>query len=139
MFWDSSALVPLVVQQDSSDQARKLLGQDPALLCWVLSELEVMSALARLEREKALSPEGFRQACEQLEAVWSGVATVSLIDGVKLRAKRLLRLHTLRAADSCQLGAALLAAHDAPTGWKFLSLDDRLRDAADREGFQVLP
>ena len=70
MFWDSSALVPLIVQQTSSDELRKLLGQDSALLCWILSEVEVMSALARLKGEKALPPEGFRQACEQLELVW---------------------------------------------------------------------
>lgn len=139
MFWDSSALVPLVVEQASSARMRQLLGRDASLLAWVLSEVEVLSALARLEREKALSVEGYRQACESLDIVWGGTATVSLADGVKLRAKRLLRLHALRAADACQLGAALLAAQDAPTGWKLVSLDDRLRDAADREGFTVLP
>jgi hypothetical protein len=38
-----------------------------------------------------------------------------------------------------QLGAALIAVGDRPTGHTFVCTDDRLREAAAREGFQVLP
>ena len=138
-FWDSSALVAVVVQQASSVRVRKLLADDAEIVCWTLSEVEVMSALARLEREKALSTIDFKEACEGVEMLWARVGVVSLIEGVKLRAKRLLRVHPLKAADACQLGAGLLSAHDNPTGWSFVCLDERLRDAADREGFSVLP
>lgn len=138
-FWDSSALVALVIRQASSTQLQKLFSADPEVLCWALSEVEVMSALARLEREKTLSMNAFKDACESLDLLWASVAFVSLLDGVKLRAKRLLRVHPLRAADACQLGAALLSAHDDPSGWSFVCLDIRLRDAAGREGFSVLP
>lgn len=138
-FWDSSALVALVIKQASSASVRKLLAEDPELLCWALSEVEVLSALARLEREKALSTKALREACDGLDQLWASVAAVSLVEGVKLRAKRLLRLHPLRAADACQLGAALLSAHDDPSAWSFVCLDHGLRDAAGREGFTVLP
>jgi hypothetical protein len=47
--------------------------------------------------------------------------------------------HPLRAADALQLAAALVWCDEAPQGTAFVCLDDRLRDAARREGFAVLP
>jgi hypothetical protein len=38
-----------------------------------------------------------------------------------------------------QLGAALVAVADRPAGHAFVCTDGRLRDAARREGFSVLP
>jgi hypothetical protein len=54
-------------------------------------------------------------------------------------AMRVLRLHSLRAADSLQLAAALIWAHGHASGLVFVSLDQRLREAASLEGFSVLP
>jgi hypothetical protein len=50
-----------------------------------------------------------------------------------------LRAHPLRAADALQLAAALMWCDEAPTGETLVCLDDRLRDAARREGFAILP
>ena len=54
-------------------------------------------------------------------------------------AKRLLRVHDLRAADSLHLAAAFVAAETRPSSLAFVCLDDRLRLAASREGFAVVP
>ena len=62
-----------------------------------------------------------------------------MIDPVKARAKRLLGVHTLRAADALQLAAALTAANDEPSKIELVSLDEGLNEAARREGFRVLP
>jgi hypothetical protein len=50
-----------------------------------------------------------------------------------------LRVHALRAGDSLQLAAALVACEGRPGGLQFVSLDDRLNEAALREGFRVVP
>ena len=73
---------------------------------------------------------------EQLEYVWTEV-----LPGNELRenASRTLSIHPLRAADSLQLAAALVWAGGNPTGFEFVCLDDRLREAADREGFSIFP
>jgi hypothetical protein len=47
-------------------------------------------------------------------------------------------VHPLRAADSLQLAAAIIAAEREPTTLEFVSLDDRLGEAASREGFRVV-
>jgi predicted nucleic acid-binding protein len=53
-------------------------------------------------------------------------------------ATRLLRVHPLRAADALQLAAAIIAAEDDPRSLPFVTLDDRLALAAEREGFPVV-
>lgn len=50
---------------------------------------------------------------------------------------RLLRVHPLRAADSQQLGAALIATMENPSTLPFLTDDEPLREAAQKEGFTV--
>jgi predicted nucleic acid-binding protein len=50
----------------------------------------------------------------------------------------LLRVHPLRAADSLQLAAALAVANGDPGALEFVSLDQRLADAARKEGLDVL-
>jgi hypothetical protein len=53
-------------------------------------------------------------------------------------AQRLLRVHPLRAADSLQLAAALAIAGDDPAELGFVCLDQRLVEAARKEGLDVL-
>jgi hypothetical protein len=44
-------------------------------------------------------------------------------------------VHPLRAADALQLAAAYVAAERRPATLEFVTLDDRLRLAAMKEGF----
>lgn len=53
------------------------------------------------------------------------------------QARRLLRLHALRAADALQLGAAIEWANGRPNGRVFHTLDKPLARAAEREGFST--
>ena len=138
-FWDSSALVTLLVEQESSDVVRDLYTDDPQVLAWVLSDVEIKSALCRLGRQGALTPDHLHQAIGRLESFWESIHLVTAVEPVKTRAKRLLGVHPLRAAESLQLGAALTSAYDSPVGLELVCLDQRLFEAARREGFTVLP
>ncbi len=51
---------------------------------------------------------------------------------------RLLRAHPLRAADALQLGAAFAAAERRPQSLQVMTLDERLADAARKEGFALV-
>ena len=53
-------------------------------------------------------------------------------------ARRLVRVHDLRAADAFQLAAARVAADGQPGTLPLVTLDERLALAASREGFRVL-
>ena len=82
-----------------------------------------MSAPAALERLRAISEQ------------WNEVAPG---EAVRAIAQRLLRVHPLRAVDALQLAAAIVAAGRDPASLEFVCLDDRLADAATREGFRVV-
>jgi predicted nucleic acid-binding protein len=138
-FWDSSALVALHVRQEATDAVRRLYADDPSVLAWTMSDVEIRSALCRLGSDGAMRPDEVQEAITRIEAFWDSVHVVSVVEAVKGRAKRLLDRHALSAADALQLGAALTAAYDEPLAWEFVCLDEQLGAAARRERFTVLP
>jgi hypothetical protein len=135
-FWDSSALVPLVLQQPRTSDARELLEEDDELVVWWGSAIECASAIARLHRDEQLGATAERDARALLDTLRKSWFEVQPGDLVREQALRLLRVHTLRAADALQLAAALEWA-GAPTDADFVTFDDRLREAAVREGFKA--
>jgi hypothetical protein len=54
------------------------------------------------------------------------------------RAVHLLDLHDVRAAGALQLAAAWTASGEEPSRLPFVTLDQRLLIAAEREGFPVI-
>ncbi len=138
-FWDSSAVVPLLVTQRASALADGWLGQDPEMAIWTLTPVEVLSAVRRLVRERALTEAVGAEAEGRADELAAASNVVIDVEGAKDQARRLLRLHVLRAADALQLGAALLWARGSPTGKTLHTFDERLAAAAAREGFRVVP
>jgi hypothetical protein len=139
MFWDSSAVVPLLVAEDRSAEMAALLRSDRSPALWWGSPVECESALQRRRREDAVSPRALAAALARLEDLVEDADVVAPTAQVRRRAGRLLAAHPLRAADALQLAAALVWADEAPTGQAFVCLDDRLREAAQAEGFSVVP
>ncbi len=133
-FWDSSALVPLLLAQPRTERAKRLLEEDGEPVVWWGSAVDCASAIARLYRDGHLSGRDEQAARALLESLRSSWFEVQPGDGVREQALRLLRLHPLRAADALQLAAALEWAGAPPDGG-FVTFDDRLREAAQREGF----
>ena len=137
-FWDASALVPLLVDQPSTGAMLALARHDMAGTLWWATPVECTSALARLEREGAMSTRDVSRALARLAVITRAFDTVLAVDSVRVCAQRLLRTHPLRAADALQLAAAIEASAGAPASLPFVCLDARLADAARREGFDVL-
>lgn len=137
-FWDSSAIVPLVLVEAVSAAAQGLLTDRRGVTVWWGSTVECTSAIARAEREGRLDPPGVADALAALRLVRSGWTEMDPTFKVRDIAERLIRVHPLRAADALQLAAAITAAEDRPAALPFVTLDHRLADAADREGFAVI-
>jgi hypothetical protein len=138
-FWDSSAIIPLCVEEPSSEKIRNLAEQDGDLMVWWATRVECLSAMTRRRREGGLKSPEEQPAWATLSAlarVWSEVQPT---ESVRRRAERLLRVHALRAADALQLASALIWTEDATSGAEFVCLDQNLREAAWKEGFTVQP
>lgn len=112
--------------------------QDPQMLVWWATEAECVSALARLERDSFLDAESMTQALGRLAALAKAWQEIQPVAPLRHTAVRLLRVHPLRAGDALQLAAAIVAAEDHPETLPFVTLDERLSLAAEREAFSVL-
>lgn len=137
-YWDTSALVPLLVEEEGTDLVQAWLREDASVATWALTRLELNSAIERRFREGALTAVQRRDLlarCERFAATWGEVADVL---AVRARAQPMLARNDLRAADAAQLGAASLLADGLVQSLEVVCLDRRLAAAADREGFRVL-
>ncbi|MGD0839233.1 MAG: type II toxin-antitoxin system VapC family toxin [Polyangia bacterium] len=136
-FWDSSAIVPLIVEEACSSACRSLLRTDRALAVWTLSRVEVLSALWREVRAGAMERTAATQAGRRLDALSAAWTEVDGIVPVRDRAERLVAVHPLRAADALQLAAALVLSRERPR-WPFVTGDRQLAGVAELEGFDVI-
>lgn len=136
-FWDASAVVPLVVDDEPTSVLDREYGSGPMLVWWG-TIVEVSSALARRERTGDLTPSMIAKGLTALERLSQGWREIPPSEQLRRTAQRLLRVHSLRAADSLQLAAALAAAGTQPGSLAFVCWDARLAEAAAREGFRVI-
>lgn len=137
IFWDTSAIIPLLVREPRSAQVRKLAKQDETLVAWWGTPVECLSALARREREASLSAQDVDDARRVLGVLRQAWVEVLPTDEVRAHAARLLRRHPLRAADALQLGAAMTWAQGHTDGHHIATLDERLAAASRGEGFDL--
>ncbi len=136
-FWDSSALVPLLVTEASSDLRRKQYDADPWAVVWFGTLAEIESSLVRRQRGGQLPADVEHAARKRLHEMTKQWTEVTPTTEVRARAIRLLRVHPLRAADALQLAAALIFCREQPQHLPFLTADQRLRTAAALEGFPI--
>jgi uncharacterized protein len=139
MFWDSSAIVPVLVPEARSAMMAALLQDAPVLAAWWATPVECQSAVYRRQREGGVPRPIVEQALQRLKGLVEDADFVAPTNRLRERAGRLLASHPLRAADALQLAAALVWCDDRPENEPFVSLDERLREAALREGFAILP
>ncbi|MGH9483107.1 MAG: type II toxin-antitoxin system VapC family toxin [Terriglobales bacterium] len=136
-FWDTSAIVPLLADEGTSERVRAAAAADPEMVVWWGTEVECASALARLERQAGAAGRGLAALYARLTAMSRGWIEVEPGPEVKSYAVRLLRVHALRSGDALQLAAALVACGHQPATLAFVTLDERLAQAAEREGFAL--
>jgi predicted nucleic acid-binding protein len=142
MFWDTSAIVPLLVEEQYSKKMVALYKAQPGKVVWWGALVECHSAICRLGREKKLAAEDRTLSVNllnDLKQTWAVILPDMIL---RDEAVALLHRHTskaLRAADALQLAAALVWANHNTSGKTLISLDERLREIAESEGFKIAP
>lgn len=105
----------------------------------MMTRVEVISAIARKKRElpdrAALLLGRAIRDFHEAASTWTEISDAA---EVRRHAERIVMEHALRAADALQLGAAIVAADGDPQSLELVTLDRRLAEAAQREGFPVL-
>jgi predicted nucleic acid-binding protein len=136
VYFDSSAFVKLLVEEDGSDLAAALWDGCDAAVSSRLAYPEVRAALAAAGRANRLDPVDQRHAETVWEDYWAATRPVELGESVTAHAGRLASEHALRGADALHL--ASLLALDAPEA-VFAVWDQRLRTGAIAAGLRLAP
>jgi predicted nucleic acid-binding protein len=105
---------------------------------WWSTPIECLSAISRAERDGRISAVEGDDAVAAFRLLRTGWSEVDATSRLREIAERIARTQPLRAADACQLAAAITAAEGAPATLPFITLDARLAAAANREGFEVI-
>ena len=134
-FWDTSAIVPLLLEEESSSLMLATMAEDPYIVTSAFTVVEIASAIWRRRHAGELSLPAHLEA-ERLFADVSRTWIELPIDhdAIATAVDAISRSH-LRAGDALQLGTAIARAGDLP----FVTLDEDLAMAARNAGFTVLP
>jgi predicted nucleic acid-binding protein len=136
IYFDSSALVKLLVEEEGSDLAAQLWDGCDAAVSSRLVYPEVRAALAAAARNHDLDPAGQTAAQDAWEEYWSATRPIEFTRAVEQDAGELAARHALRGADAVHLASAL--AVSLP-GLILAAWDRRLRDGAQAAGLAVTP
>lgn len=136
VYFDSSAFVKLIVEEDGSELAAALWDGCDAAVSSRLAYPEVRAALAAAGRADRLDSADQRRAEAAWEEYWASTRPVELTEPVTAHAGRLTGQHALRGADAVQL-ASLLAVDGPET--VFAVWDQRLRAGAHTAGARLAP
>lgn len=136
VYFDSSAFVKLVVDEDGSDLAASLWDGCDAAVSSRLAYPEACAALAAAGRAHRLAGEDQRRAEAMWEEFWAATRAVELTDAITRHAGEPADLHALRGADAVHLASVLAvgASDTVCAAW-----DQRLRAGAEAAGLQFVP
>lgn len=136
VYFDSSAFVKLVVEEEGSDLAAALWDGCDAAISSRLSYAEVRAALAAAGRDHRLDSDAQRQAESAWEEYWAATRPVELSEAIAAHAGQLAGQYALRGADAIHLASALAVGAD---GLLFAVWDQRLRSGVDAVGIEPAP
>lgn len=136
VYFDSSALVKLVVQEVGSELAAELWDGSDAAVASRLAYPEVRAALAAAGRNHDLRKGDLDAAEREWEEYWAAVRPVELTAAVERLAGRLARSHALRGADAVHLASALAIGDP---GLIIAVWDRRLHAGAAATGLRIAP
>jgi len=134
LYLDTSSLIKLYVEESGSSEIENLVGQATLVCTSVVAYPEARSALSRLCREGALTPDEHSLAKTDLDEDWPRYLAIEVSGAVWREAGELAEKHALRGFDSLHL-ASFLYVLDEGLGEsvQFSSFDGRLNGAAQAE------
>lgn len=105
VYFDTSALVPLLVAEPTSAVCERLWLDADGLVTSRLTYVEAAAAMARAERLKRLTGRSHARAIRQLDELWDYLNVVEVDSYLVRLAARLARTHGLRGYDAVHCAA----------------------------------
>lgn len=135
-YFDTSAIVKLIVAEDGSELADELWSIAALRISSQLVYPEARAALAAAERHGRIDRRGLRRAVGDLEHAITAMRLIAVDPALAHHAGQLAEQHALRGDDAVHLATALLI--DDP-GLLIITWDTALAGAAHASGHPVAP
>lgn len=141
LYFDTSALLKLYVDERDSDDVRDLYSQAGFVCTHLIAYVELLAGVAKGRSLGRLSAEQQAQLLAEIDTGWRQVEVVEIDDALARRAGHLALRHVLRGFDAVHLAAAERVMAETPGTAKFgfVGFDSRMRSAAKSLGMDVLP
>ena len=101
----------------------------------IIAYVEARSAFARRYREKAFDQEAYIKLLSNFNMDWVGYLQISIQASSVQKAGDLAERHSLKGYDALHLSAATTLRKETETPVIFLTADEALRRAAEKERF----
>lgn len=105
-YFDTSALVPLLIAEPTSGSCRRLWDDADAVVTTRLSYAEAAAALAQALRLARLTERSYRAAMQILDQLWDEFEVVEVNDRIVRRAAQLAYTCALRGYDAVHCASA---------------------------------
>lgn len=135
-FWDSSSIVPTLVRQKASINARELTKKYQMAVSW-FAPVEIRGSIARLRRTAEITANEQVQALVLFRDLRSYLREIAPGPALRQKAEDFVERFPMRAADALQLASAWAWCQGHPNGRPFISGDAQLLDAARQVGFSI--
>lgn len=133
-YFDTSALIPLLVDEPGSDRAARLWDEADNVVAVRLIYAEARAALAQAARMGRLSAADLSTAIDGLEGLYASLDLLEVDEALVRRAGEFAQHHALRGYDAVHLAAAERVRDDATV---LVAGDRGLRGAAGALGIAV--
>ena len=138
IYWDTSALVKLFVQEVGTDIVKGLIRKDPNVVISKIAFPEAHSAYARRKREQILSERDYRKTVHRWNRFWKSCLIIELSDEILSVTETLIKNYPLRGFDAIHLASAIFFRDSIDSSLKFACSDKRLLEVAEKERFSVI-
>ena len=140
-FFDTSALLKYYIEEGGSEVIRDLI-EDSGNNTFVISALTLLEARSAIRRRARAGVTSAEQATNALEQIIQHsedrILVRSLSSATMNEAERLIDAYSLRTLDALQLATCLIAHNGPYPNMTFVCADNRLLDAAEQEGLDIL-
>lgn len=139
VYFDTSALVKLLVEEQGSAEARSLFEAAEQAATHLIAYVEVRSALARLRREGRIAAADIRAVRADLDRLWPQLMTLDLPPATIRDAGDLADRYDLAGYDAVHLATALTIHAALGEPLLLAAWDRRLNRAAAAAGLTTIP
>lgn len=138
VYIDTSDLVKLYVDEIGSEAIKEIVRKATVISTSKVAYAEARAAFARKQRDAGFSARVLRNIVEDLHREWENYFLIEVTDGLIRSAGDIAEKHRLRGFDSIHLASAMNLKSKIASEVYFSSDDDKLNQAAEKEGIIVL-